>query len=115
MGLKTTDPIPGSQQEYQDQTCQQCNGTGKIFFRPNSKNVPFFDCDMCEGTGKHKLNLLWWVWGEMIKDWRFRNKITLRECSRKYQIDASNISKMERGIIKPHPMLVKLACGRKKI
>lgn len=96
-----------------DCTCQQCNGTGKIFFRPNSK-VPFIDCDMCQGTGKHELNALWFVWGKMVSDWRSKKKLTMRECARQYNIDPSNLSKMERGIIKPDSLLVQLACGGKK-
>lgn len=93
--------------------CQQCNGIGYIFFRPNAK-IPFIECDICKGTGNYKTNALWSVWGKMISNWRSKKKITLRECARQYQIDPSNLSKMERGIIKPDILLVQLACGRKK-
>ena len=97
-----------------DKTCQQCNGTGKIFFRMNAK-VPFIDCDICKGTGEHEQNDLWFMLGKLISDWRSKKRLTLRECSRQYHIDPSNLSKMERGIIKPDSLLVQLACGRKKV
>lgn len=113
--MDITTMIPGSQQKpYKNKTCQQCSGTGKIFLRPNAI-APFIDCDMCEGTGGHELNSLWAVQGGIIREWRLKNDITLRECARKYSLDASNLSKMERGIIKPDLNLIILSCGGKKM
>lgn len=100
----------------EDHTCQQCQGTGMIFFRMAIQYIkrkeckPWTKCDMCNGTGKHKLNALWFVWGAYITHWRTETQLTLRECSRKYKIDPSNLSKMERGIIKPDTALVQIAC-----
>lgn len=92
------------------QCCQQCQGTGMIFLRINRRGKPFIACDMCQGTGKHELNALWFVWGAYITAWRGKMELTLRQCALKYKIDPSNLSKMERGIIKPDTKLVQLAC-----
>lgn len=98
-------------EEVKELTCQQCGGTGKIFLRPNHKKIPFIDCDMCQGTGKHDRNLLWEIQGSLFCEWRDKNDLTLREAARKYKIDPSNLSKMERGIIKPSSYLIRLATG----
>jgi len=90
--------------------CRQCNGTGKIFIRPNRKKIPFIDCDICQGTGECDHNILWAMQAEIIKKWRVGNDLTLRECARRYAIDASNLSKMEKGFMQPDYYLLKLAC-----
>lgn len=87
--------------------CHQCSGIGKIFLR----NMKHIKCDMCEGTGKYKGNLLWIVQGQFLVEWRRLNDLTLREAARKYKIDPSNLSKMERGIIKPDSNYMKLILG----
>jgi predicted transcriptional regulator len=86
-------------------TCFQCDGFGKIFFR-NGNSI---DCDMCEGLGQMSgENVLWKLQGEILKDWRMSQGLTLRKCANKYQIDPSNLSKMERGIIKPNANYVRM-------
>ena len=78
--------------------CIQCDGFGKLFNRDNS----CFDCDMCEGSGKMDINhVILKLQGEIIQDWRKSQGLTLRKAAEKYGIDPSNLSKMERGIIKP--------------
>lgn len=86
--------------------CQQCDGTGRIFFRPNAK-VPYTDCDLCKGSGGYEGNILWIIQGSKIRDFRIGNNYTLRECASRFEIDASNLSKMERGAIKPDSRLLK--------
>ena len=85
--------------------CQQCNGIGKLFLR-NGKTIK---CDMCEGTGQHEENLLWTIQGLKLCEWRMENKLTLRMAAKTHGIDPSNLSKMERGILKPYSSLLKLA------
>lgn len=36
--------------------------------------------------------------GEMVKEYRIRKRLTLRECARQMGVDCSNLSKVERGI-----------------
>jgi len=79
-------------------TCLQCDGFGKLFNRDGSK----FSCDMCQGSGNMKIkHVLWKLQGEIIQEWRKSQGLTLRKCAEKHGIDPSNLSKMERGIIKP--------------
>jgi len=91
--------------------CDQCNGTGKIFFRLNNK-IPFIDCDICGGTGECEVNALWLIQGEKLHDYRIQQEITLREFASIYSIDPSNLSKMERGLIRPEPSLIKMICEK---
>lgn len=89
--------------------CLQCDGTGKLFFMPKRKNaVSYIDCDICKGTGKAERSDFWEAIGFIIKDWRIGKQMGLREASRKFCIDPSNLSKMERGIIKPNPEYVRM-------
>ena len=88
--------------------CLQCKGLGKLFFRPNKKRILYIECDICKGTGKADRSDLWEAIGLIIKDWRIENEIGIREASRRFKIDPSNLSKMERGIIKPNPEYVKM-------
>ena len=53
-------------------------------------------------------NLLWITQGAKMEEWRMNNDMTLREAARKYKIDPSNLSKMERGLIKPDPQYLNL-------
>ena len=86
-------------------TCHQCSGSGKIFLR----NGKFIECDMCEGSGQYIGNLLWVIQGFKIKDFRMNKAgMTLREFAKHCDIDASNLSKMERGIMKPDWTILKL-------
>ena len=87
----------------QDYFCSQCNGVGKLFLR----NGKYFDCDICKGTGQDKRNLLWITQGEIMKAWRVEQEITLRGCAKEFEIDPSNLSKMERGLMKPDPRYLK--------
>ncbi len=86
--------------------CFQCGGSGKIFLR----NGKYFDCDMCEGFGLMKgNNVLWKLQGEILQEWRLGQKLTLRKCAIRYNIDPSNLSKMERGVIKANSNYLQLA------
>lgn len=83
--------------------CHQCGGSGKSFFRTGK----YIDCDMCEGKGVCEDNTLWISQGKLMYEWRIGQNITLREASRKFEIDVVILSKMERGIIKPDPEYLK--------
>lgn len=82
------------------QKCPSCSGFGKIFgaFYPLVA-----ECDTCNGKGFiDDIQTVWMAQGKMLKDYRLNElKLGLREACRKYGYDASNLSKMERGIIKP--------------
>jgi len=80
------------------QICLQCEGFGKIFAIKGTS----INCDMCAGSGMMKdKHVLWLMQGEVLKEIRIKNGLTLRKCALRYGIDPSNLSKMERGIIKP--------------
>jgi hypothetical protein len=86
--------------------CPQCNGFGEIadLFRRFVAT-----CPLCIGKGevtnKHSL---WIAQGDKLRNYRIGIlKMTLREAARRYQVDASNLSKMERGIIKPNASIYK--------
>jgi len=80
------------------EVCQQCVGTGKIFFRNNS----FIQCDMCQGFGQTENNVLWGIIGKMIRQARLDKNLTLRKAAKQFNVDPSNLSRYERGIIKPN-------------
>lgn len=84
--------------------CLQCSGIGKLFFRSGR----FVPCDICEGTGKADRSDLWEVLGLLMKAWRTEKELTLREAAKEYKVDPSNLSKMERGIMKPNPKYLKM-------
>lgn len=86
--------------------CPQCSGFGELsdMFRRFVKV-----CPLCNGSGvvsdKH---ILWVAQGKKLKEYRLDVlKLKLREASRKFGVDASNLSKMERGIIKPNANVYK--------
>lgn len=81
--------------------CPQCNGFGVLFAAFYEYS---FKCDLCKGAGviddKKMIDI---KRGHLLKVWRINQKLTLREAAKKHNIDPSNLSKMERGIIKPVP------------
>ena len=74
-----------------------------MFFRIGT----YTNCDICDGTGLAEDNALWVILGNVIKAHRQRYNITLRQFAIQNDIDPSNLSKMERGIIKPDSRLIK--------
>lgn len=84
--------------------CPSCNGFGVVFPAP-WENVTPIECDVCYGSGEiNGKQKLWIEYGKRLKKYRIdKLQLGLREASRKYNIDASNLSKMERGVIKPKP------------
>lgn len=86
--------------------CKQCDGFGEIFSRPiliaGKVSSASIKCDMCNGTGKiEDIKLLWIAQGKKLKELRLSKNVSLRAAAIKLNVDASNLSKMERGIIQP--------------
>ncbi len=80
--------------------CSGCGGFGFIYglFPPVE-----LKCAVCNGSGYiNSIKKLDIKYGEYIKKWRMEQGLTLRAGARKYKIDPSNLSKMERGILKPY-------------
>ena len=84
--------------------CQACDGFGFLIPFPH-KNVDVIVCDVCDGEGEIKeWHKVWEEQGKYLKSYRHQVLgMGLREASREFDIDPSNLSKMERGIIKPQP------------
>ncbi len=93
--------------------CTFCDGFGKHFTRPILKDdevkVYEIKCELCDGTGliaDGKID--WKLKGRKMRDYRvWQMGMGLREAERYLGIDASNLSKMERGIIKPKNLWAK--------
>lgn len=86
--------------------CTSCDGFGKHFSRPllidGRVTTLELKCELCNGTGKisdEKID--WIIKGQNIKRQRLDKQISLRKAAKILGMDASNLSKMERGIIKP--------------
>lgn len=79
-------------------TCPSCLGFGFLFAFMAGKKIP---CEACGGLGKIDSHPGWVKYGLEMKKWRVDHSMTLRQASRRYNIDPSNLSKMERGLIKP--------------
>jgi len=86
--------------------CPACNGFGKHFSRPIKINdyikSVHITCDLCEGTGQ--IDNRKWYWralGYELKNIRLAKGISLRAAAKMLGVDASNLSKMERGVVEP--------------
>lgn len=95
--------------EYKKYLCPQCDGFGKIFGTCFHYAVKF--CDLCKGTGTvSDITLLWHKRGEALRAYRVKVLgLGLRKAAEKFNVDASNLSKMERGIIKPYNIYKKVS------
>src|SRR5688572_16529318 len=93
---------------HPDKRCPQCDGVGKLFGRKRKSIEPLLNCEVCKGTGEYEVNKMWQIQGLILKGFRIVNEITLRQMSRDHEIDPSNLSKMEKGIIKPNPDLLRV-------
>lgn len=59
-------------------------------------------CDLCEGTGKVTDERLEWIeQGKRLRELRMSKNLSLRKAAKKYGVDHSDLSKMERGVKKP--------------
>jgi len=76
--------------------CPNCLGFGYIFNQAGKDNF----CEACAGYGSISVPP-WKAYGEKMKAWRLVHSLSLRDAAEKYGIDFSNLSKMERGLIKP--------------
>ena len=60
---------------------------------------------MCEGNGTlPECVAKWHPYGERLKAERIHRRMTLRAAAKHLDMDASNLSKMERGIIAPRDL-----------
>lgn len=83
----------------QTDKCPSCDGFGEIFAPFEQKSYP---CFTCNETGYIEREKVWIEQGKELKRYRLEELgLGLREACRKYKYDASNLSRMERGIIKP--------------
>lgn len=83
--------------------CNQCSGFGVILGASVESLKPVsIPCDLCRGTGRirHR-QILWRFQGALLRKKRESLGLTFRDAARKWHYDCSNISKMERGVIKP--------------
>lgn len=80
--------------------CPSCDGFGKLFGAFHPVVIP---CPTCEEKGYiPKRSDIWIKQGKELKEYRLNVLgLGLREACRKYNYNASNLSKMERGLIKP--------------
>ena len=63
------------------------------------------ECEVCNGHGKLTREQTHWVlYGKKLKSERIEQGLTLRAAARHLGVDPSNLSKMERGVIKPQPL-----------
>ena len=79
-------------------TCPVCYGFG---FIPISM-INYIACKTCKGAGFIRANPNWRLFGDYMRRYRIDVlRMTLRQAVKQYHIDPSNLSKMERGLIKP--------------
>ncbi len=86
--------------------CPDCNGEKKIAILPkiakNGKVLTSIPCDRCNQTGKISKKMAEWIkLGANLRSYRIEANITLRELSKRTEVDASIISKAERGLMDP--------------
>lgn len=86
--------------------CTSCDGFGKHFTRPiydkGKTKVIEIKCELCNGTGKIEDEKIDWIIKDLeLRKYRLSKDLSLRKASEILKIDASNLSKMERGVIKP--------------
>lgn len=81
------------------ETCPQCNGFGEIVAFPRPIKIT---CELCRGSGKvSDKKILWVKQGKILRGRRMAMGITLREAARRHKVDVGNLSRMERGVVKP--------------
>lgn len=82
--------------------CPQCRGF-KIILNFHGQSLG--QCDMCEGAGvMPECAPRWHAYGGRLKAERIYRRMTLRAAAKHLGMDASNLSKMERGIIAPRDL-----------
>lgn len=99
--------------EKQEKTiCPSCNGFGFIvpfpsghLARTSFENLKkICTCYSCQGEGVLQRNITWEKQGKFLRWFRTEKlNLGLRQACRKFDLDPANLSKMERGIIKPQP------------
>lgn len=92
----------GCQQDAGSVVCPQCNGWQRIL---TFHGIDLGKCTMCEGTGMASAEKgRWYSYGQRLKSLRLARRLRLREAARIMGMDPSNLSKMERGLVRPQPI-----------
>ena len=90
-------------------TCEQCNGTGRIFGFVGMQIKDIMECDLCNGKGEINSNTqLRIIQGRLLKTKRLKSGLSLRAFCKVNNLDASNVSKIERGVNKNTLVISKL-------
>lgn len=90
------------QQDSCSVVCPQCNGWQRML---TFMGVDLGECPMCEGSGRASdEKRRWYSYGQQLKALRIAKRLRLRQAARLIGMDPSNLSKMERGLIRPHPI-----------
>jgi len=82
--------------------CPSCEGIGVIFlpFSPKIKTLP---CTRCNGLKEVPEEMkVWMENGELLKSRRIDKRFTLRKAAKFLNIDVTELSNMERGVIEPN-------------
>jgi hypothetical protein len=88
--------------------CPTCDGFGNLFaaFHPIA-----LTCPTCKGKCLIEMSVekynQWLKKGKILRGVRLKQNLSLRDAAVTYKTDASNISKMERGLIKPVNYFIK--------
>ena len=74
----------------------------KMLEKSNEELMKLFACMQCKGTGRVSDEMTQWIRdGEILKNRRISEKVTLRNACKLLNIQPSILSEMERGVIKP--------------
>jgi len=83
--------------------CPECGGSGRIIA---FDGIILGECQMCRGyktIPNHQLE--WIASGKALKEQRIDRRITLRDMAKHLDINAGELSQMERGAIQASPNL----------
>lgn len=82
--------------------CSRCSGFGRVYQGKIEGTKAWTDCFFCDSKGIVEKDDTWKVLGEELRRIREKRGLTLRQAAFILAVDHSNLSKMERGLIKPY-------------